>query len=212
MESAIPSSRSSSRVDLATWVWPVLLLTALYVVAGRLALELTYYDDKVTLVVWPPAGLSLAALILFGRRLWPGVFIGALLVNLGIPFGWISSVGIAIGDTLEALVSVTLLIRVADFRPTLERMRDGVSFLLISVVGCTTISTTIGTVSVLLLGGMGADRFWLVWPVWWLGTAGGVLVVTPVLLMLARGTPSWRSLARRLESWLALAFRPGPLP
>ncbi len=190
-----------------TWVWQVLLLAALYVVTGRLGLELTYYHVSDTpLVVWPPSGLSLAALILFGRRLWPGVFIGALLVNLGIDRAWPPSTGIAIANTLEAVVGVTLLIRVADFRPTLERMRDGVAFLLFGVLGCTTVAATIGTGVLIFFGAVDSVQFWWMWMIYWLGGVGGVLILTPVLLMLVHGTPSWRSLARRLEAWLALAL------
>jgi len=182
--------------------------TALYVVAGRLGLELTEYQylDTITLLVWPPAGLSIAALILFGRSLWPGIFIGTILINLDLPSSGVPSVGIAIGNTLEALVSVTLLLRLADFRPTLERMRDGVAFLLISVIGCTPISATIGVGSLFLWGDIETSRFWPIWLIMWLGGVGSVFVVTPVLLMLANGTPSWGSLVRRLETWLALAL------
>jgi signal transduction histidine kinase len=201
VESAIPNSRS--RVDLVTWFWQVLLLTALYVVAARLGLLLTHYQDD-ALLIWPPTGLSFAALILFGRRLWPGIFVGHLLVGLISPLGWIPIFGIAIGNTLEAVVGVTLLVRVADFRPTLERMRDGVAFVLIAVVGTTTIGAAIGTVSVFLTGSIEATEFGSVWMNWWLGASGGALVLTPVLLMLVHGTPSWGSLARRLESWFVL--------
>lgn len=199
------SSNSYSRVELVTWLWQVLLFTALYVIAARLGLMLTNYYDGTTLV-WPPTGLSFAALILFGRRLWPGIFLGMLLVGLSSPLGWIPLLGIAIGNTLEAVVGVTLLIRLADFRPTLEHMRDGVAFLLIIVVGCTTLSATIGTLSVLVTGNIEAAEFAWVWLNWWLGVSGGALVLTPILLMLVHGTPSWASLVRRLEIWLVLAF------
>lgn len=197
-------SNSRSRSDRVTWIWQVLSLAVLYFVAARLGLLFTSYNDNVTLV-WPPTGLSLAALILFGRRLWPGIFLGMTLVGLSSSLSWIPLVGIAIGHTLEAVVGVTLLIRVVDFRPTLERMRDGVAFLLIAVVGCTTIGSTIGTLSVLLSGDIEVAEFGSVWLNWWLGSSGGALVLTPILLMLVRGTPSWASLARRLESWFVLA-------
>ena len=136
-------SNSRSRVEGLTWVWQVLLLAALYAGAGRLGLILTNYQG-VTLI-WPPTGLSLAAVILFGRHLWPGIFIGMRLVGLSSSVGWIPLVGIAIGNTLEAVVGVTLLIRVADFRPNLARIGDGIAFLLIGVLGCTVIGSTIGT-------------------------------------------------------------------
>jgi integral membrane sensor domain MASE1 len=109
------NSSTRSDADLGTWAWQISLLAILYFVAGRFGLELTHYHDNATLV-WPPTGLALATLILFGVRLWPGIFIGAMLVNAGSSMGWMPSLGIAIGNTLEAVVGVTLLIRVADLR------------------------------------------------------------------------------------------------
>jgi integral membrane sensor domain MASE1 len=72
------SVRRPSRSDLLAWVGRVLLLAAVYVVTGILRMQLAHYREGVTLI-WAPTGLSLAALILFGRQLWPGVFIGTLL-------------------------------------------------------------------------------------------------------------------------------------
>jgi len=201
VESEMSSSRSRS--DRVTRVWQVLLLAVFYAIAARIGLLLTGYNDDTTLV-WPPAGLSLAALILFGRHLWPGVFLGMMLVRLSSPLGWMPMMGIGIGHTLEAVVGVTLLVRVADFRPNLERLRDGAAFLLIGVVGCTTVGATIGSVSVLLSGNIEVAEFGRVWGNWWTGASGGVLVLTPILLMLVHGTPSWGSLVRRRESWFAL--------
>jgi signal transduction histidine kinase len=201
VESEISSSRSRS--GRVARVWQVLLLAVSYAIVARIGLLLTGYNDDTTLV-WPPAGLSLAALILFGRHLWPGIFLGMMLVRLSSPLGWMPMIGIGIGHTLEAVVGVTLLVRVADFRPNMERVRDGAAFLLIGVVGCTTVGATIGSVSVLLSGNIEVAEFGRVWRNWWMGASGGVLVLTPILLMSVHGTPSWGSLVRRRESWFAL--------
>jgi len=203
-------SNSSRRADLVTWVWQFLLFTLFYCIAGVLGLELNQLAkegvaDNATLA-WLPSGLSLAVLILYGRRLWPGIFVGSLLLGSITSFGWIPWLGTSIGNTLESVVGATLLIRLADFRPTLERMRDGVAFLLIGVLGCTTISAVIGSASLIISGDLPATDFGLAFVFWWLGTAGGVLVLAPVVFMLAVGSPSWRSLFRRLESWVVLAL------
>jgi signal transduction histidine kinase len=203
----VETTNSSTRggADLANWAWQVSLLAFLYFAAGRLGLELTHYRDNATLV-WPPTGLSFAALILFGVRLWPGVFIGTILVNVGSSVGWMPSLGIAMGNTLEAVVGVTLLMRVADLRLDMKRQRDIVAFLLIGVIGCTTLSAMIGTASLALAGTVEFANFWQVWLVWWMGNAGGALIVTPILLIMVHGNPSWRALGGRFESWLALVI------
>jgi len=188
------------------WIGQVSLLAVLYVATGMFGLEFANYHQNATLV-WPPTGLALAALILFGQRLWPGVFVGALCLNSQVAVsGWIAFTGIAIGNTLEAVVGTFLLVRLSDFRPNLERPRDAAVFLLFGVASCTLISSTIGISSLFLAGSVGADDIGLVWLIWWLGDVGGALVVAPLLFLLARGAPAWRALFRRREWWIAMAL------
>ena len=182
----------------------VAVLAIFYVLAGRLGLALSDYHDNVTLV-WPPTGLALAALIHFGPRLWPGILAGVLLLNLSDPdLSFASSLTFAAGNALEALVGATLLVRVAGFRPTFERVRDVGAFLIIGVLGCTTVSATIGSTALLAFEGLDTGSFGTVWLRWWLGDAGGALIVAPTLLMLAHGTPRWSALVGNPEFWLAL--------
>ena len=98
-------------------------LAGAYYGAAKLGLSFAFATPSVTAIL-PPTGLALAALVLWGYRLWPGVAIGAFLANSwsGIPLA--ATVGITCGNTLEALAGAYLLLRVASFRPTLERLRD----------------------------------------------------------------------------------------
>lgn len=206
VEPATTNSARYSSGDLLTWCWQISLLVIAYVVTGALGIQLAHYREGVTLV-WPPTGISLAAMILFGRRLWPGIFIGTILVSLGnSSLNSLASMGVATGNSLEAVVGATLLIRVAHFRPSLERPKDAIMFLLIGVLGCTTIGATIGAASYYFIGSVETESARLLWLNWWLGDLGGALILTPVLLMLVRGTPSWGSLIRRFESWLVLTL------
>ena len=90
--------RSAAIVRLAA-------LTLAYYVAGRVGLSLAYLNASAS-PIWPPTGIAIAALVLFGRDLWPAVAAGALLVNLTTSGTlWVSAV-IAAGNTCEALVAV----------------------------------------------------------------------------------------------------------
>src|SRR2546422_2548917 len=81
----------------------ILGLAAVYFAAGKFGLSLALVNTSTT-AVWPPTGIALAALLLLGLRVWPGIAIGAFLVNLTTTADLPSSVGIAVGNTLEAIV------------------------------------------------------------------------------------------------------------
>ena len=113
------------------------------------------YHENASLV-WPPTGIALGALILNGLRLWPGIFLGVVLFGAS-PHGPIGlpALGIATGNTLEAVAGAWLLTRVAEFRPNLERVRDVTALLAIGVLGCTVVSATIGVATLALANGLG---------------------------------------------------------
>src|SRR6185503_11038012 len=90
----------------------VLTLAAIYFVSGKIGLSLAFVNESAT-AVWPPSGISIAALLLLGNRVWPGVLAGAFLVNLATNGHWDASAGIAVGNTLEALVGAWLARRFA---------------------------------------------------------------------------------------------------
>ena len=78
------------------------ILTVLYLIAGKLSLKLAFLHASAS-PVWPPAGIALAALLVLGYRVWPAIFIGAFLVNLTTAGNVPTSLGIATGNTLEAV-------------------------------------------------------------------------------------------------------------
>jgi PAS domain S-box-containing protein len=149
---------------------------------------------------WPPSGVALAALLLWGPRYWPGITIGAFLVNAlsGVPLA--GAVGMGVGNTLEAVVGVLLLQRVARFRQSLDRLRDVLALALLAAVLATTLSATIGVVSLWLSGAVPSTSLGPLWLVWWSGDAIGVLVVTPVLLTWMTAPRAQESVARAVEA------------
>ena len=180
----------------------VALLAALYFVAAKLGL-LAAVAQAVVSSAWPPAGLALAALLLLGVRYWPGIAIGAFLVNAsaGVPLA--GAAGIGVGNTLEAVVGALLLQRVARFRPSLERLRDVLALVLLAAALSTTVSATIGVASLWLSGAISPAAYGSLWFVWWSGDAMGVLVFGSLLLTWA-ATPRLREAPRRAVEALAL--------
>jgi integral membrane sensor domain MASE1 len=122
----------------------LVILAAVYFGVAKLGLSLASFQGIVTLV-WPPTSVALAALLLFGYRLWPGIALGALLVNLSAGAS-LAAVGIALGNTLEAVVGAYLLNRVG-LRYNLERLRDALSLVFLGAMVSPTISAAIGVAS-----------------------------------------------------------------
>jgi signal transduction histidine kinase/ActR/RegA family two-component response regulator len=183
----------------------VLGLAALYVLAGRLGLLLAHFQENATLI-WAPTGLSLAALVLFGRRVWPGVFVGAAITNAMISTSPLPLMAIAAGNTLEAVVGAILLEKLARFDPAFARLRDVIGFLIYGALLTTVISATVGVSALHLAGELDAGSFSTVWLIWWLGDAGGAMVVAPLLMVGIRGRPPWRVIIRRPETWFVLSL------
>ena len=156
-------------------------LALIYFVAGKLSLQLAFLHKSAS-PVWPPAGIALAALLVLGFRVWPALFVGAFLVNLTTLGNIWTSLGIASGNTLEALCGAWLVNRFAGGARVFDRPQDVFKFALAALVS-TTVSPTFG-VSSLAAGGFAQwSSYWPVWLTWWLGDASGVLVIAPLLLL-----------------------------
>jgi len=164
----------------------MLVLAGAYFAAAKLGLALAFSNDNVT-AVWPPTGIALAALVLWGRGLWPGVLVGAFLANVTTDVPVYTAAGIAIGNTLEAVVGAWLLDRF-HFRPTMLRLRDIFLLLVLGAAVSTAVSATIGVAS-LSVGDSLSDNALTTWRLWWLGDMGGDLLVASAIFVLVTHWP-----------------------
>jgi signal transduction histidine kinase/integral membrane sensor domain MASE1 len=179
-------------------------IAAAYFVSARLGFTLAFVAEQVT-TVWPPTGIALAAVVIFGYRVWPGILAGALLANLTANETLPVAAVIAAGNTLEALAGAWLLRRVARFDRSLERIRDVLGLVGLAAAASTTLSATIGATSLCAAGLQPWSTFRALWLDWWLGDAMGALLVAPALLTWS----GWRRIrwpaGRRVEAAVALA-------
>jgi signal transduction histidine kinase len=183
----------------------VLLLAAAYYGAAKLGQTLRYTASVAA--IWPPAGLGIAALYLWGLRWWPGVLLGEIVVNgelllddSAIPLG--SLLGQQAGNMAEIVVGALLLRRFVGPNAAMDRVEQ-VGGMLLALGAATAISATLGTVS-MVAGGVvddsGAAEFWRTW---WLGDTSGGLVVVPLMLAWAHDSGgAWR----RIRSWEGAAM------
>lgn len=156
-------------------------LTLIYFIAGKLSLQLAFLNPSAS-PVWPPAGIALVALLVLGYRVWPAIFVGAFFVNLLRAGTILTSLGVASGNTLEAICGAWLVNRFAGGSNVFDRPQDVFKFALAALIS-TTVSPTVG-VSSLAAGGFAQwSTYWPIWLTWWLGDASGDLIVAPFLLL-----------------------------
>lgn len=160
----------------------VALLALVYILAGKLGLQLAFVHPNAT-AVWPPTGIALGALLVWGYRLWPGLFLGAYVVNVSTAGSVATSIGIATGNTLEGLLGAYLVNRFANGPRAFNRAADVFKFAGLAGLASTMVSATVGVASLTLGGYADWATFGSVWLTWWLGDAAGALIVAPVLIL-----------------------------
>jgi len=154
----------------------------LYFAAAQAGLMFAVVGSTVTLA-WPPSGIALVAILVFGYRIAFGIALGAFLANAWTGLALPLAAGIAMGNVLEAMAGAFLLQRLAGFRNTLERRRDVFALIILAAICSTTISAWVGVASLTLGGIVAFGDYASVWLKWWLGDMMGVLVVAPPLLV-----------------------------
>jgi PAS domain S-box-containing protein len=174
------------------------LLAVVYVAAAKAAFALAFVHTSIA-PVWPPSGIALAAVLLFGRRAVPGVLLGAFLFNASTPVPLWVSAAIGVGNTLEAVTGAWLLRR-AGFRRAIDRVRDVLALAGLGALASTAVSASVGVGSLWLAGILAGGEVRAAWAVWWLGDAAGMLTVAPLLLLASAWHRQQPEPARVLEA------------
>ena len=166
----------------------VVVLIALYFLGGLVGKQTSFLSGSVSLV-WPPAGIALAAILLFGYRFWPGVALGAVLFSFmnGMPFGFFT-LGTAVGNTMGAVVCAYLLKKFISFNNAMERTRDVTGYIGLACFLGTTVNAAFNVVSLAYSGEVKWDELFPTTLVWWVPNALAGLVVAPFIITWA--TPS----------------------
>src|SRR6266436_9066145 len=157
------------------------ILAIIYFIVGKLGLMLASLHASAS-PVWPSAGIALAAMLLFGYRVWPAIFVGAFLVNLTTAGNVATSFAIATGNTLEALAGAWLVNRFAGGRNVFERPQGVFKFALAAAIS-TIISPAFGVTSLALAGFADWANYGAIWLTWWLGDATSDLLIAPLIIL-----------------------------
>ena len=166
----------------------VVVLIALYFIGGLVGKQTTFLSGSIALV-WPPAGIALAAILLFGYRFWPGVALGAVLFSTmnGMPFGFFT-LGTAVGNTMGAIVCAYLLKKCIAFDNAMESTLDVAGYIGLACFLGTTVNAAFNVVSLAYSGAVTWDDLFPTILIWWVPNALAGLVVAPFIITWA--TPS----------------------
>lgn len=211
MEKDILLGRSGFR-----WLGLVLAIAGINYVSGRLGLLLALPPGFAT-AVWPPSGVALGAVLLFGYRVWPGVWLGSFAMNIFIAqqagpiTNWALAAAVAAsigsGSTVQAIVGAGLIRRWVGFPNALLFERDIVGFLLLGGPLSCVIAATVGIGTLVIVGFMPLSIAPFQWWTWWVGDTIGVLVIMPLLLIaLAEPRDIWRGRRWSVGVPLLIAF------
>ena len=162
------------------YVISIIILAFIYILAARLGLLLATAEGNITLF-WPPSGIALAALVIFGRRLWPGILIGAFFADILATGNVIASIGMSIGSTASALFGLWLLGMLIGRENPLSRTVHLYKFFIIALIS-TIIAAIIGTTSLVMTGVTDWSSFNSIALTWWLGDTAGIFVFTPLII------------------------------
>ncbi|MGH8746001.1 MAG: MASE1 domain-containing protein [Burkholderiales bacterium] len=185
---------------LSNWAKPGALALA-YLVAAKATLVFAIPPGYAT-AVWAPSGIALAAMLRWGVRVWPGMWLGAALTNYSIELSVPAALGIASGNALEGICAAWLLAGLAQREAEFRRPEQVFRFIAIAAAA-SVVAATVGVSSLLLSGKIAAGQYGANWYTWWQGDCTGILLVTPCLLAWTGGACEREG---RAGAWELVAF------
>lgn len=187
-----------------------LLLALAYAVAASL-LRLLAIPPGYATIVWPPAGLALGALWIWGLELWPGVLLGSFAANAWTPAGAVvpmplaMAAWIAVGAAAQAAAAAALARRAVQGRAVLAEEADLFRFLLVAGPLSCLISASWAAAGMRALGAISPRETAFAWATWWIGDSIGVALAAPMLLLWFGQAPSGLRRGRATVSWTLAA-------
>src|SRR5579859_7682783 len=176
---------------------------ATYILAAKLSLRLATVHPSAS-PFWPPTGIAIVTLLLLGLRYWPAIFVGAFFANLTTAGTVLTSLGIAAGNSLEAVTACYLVNRFANGKDVFDRTWDILRFALYGGILSSGIAATLGVTSLALGGFAPWSQYGVIWRTWWLGDAAGALIFAPFLLLWGAGKPLKWTRPQLMEAGLVL--------
>ncbi|HUQ74095.1 MAG TPA: MASE1 domain-containing protein [Burkholderiales bacterium] len=181
----------------------VALLGLVYFAAAKVSLFAAIPPGYAT-AIWPPSGIALAALLLGGRALWPGVWLGSFGANFTVEGALLTPAVIATGSALQAFAIATLIEGRLGVPKRFSGVRQVLTFVGL-VVGGAIIAPTVGLVPLAVIHPLEVHDLAANWWTWWQGDACGMLIITPLILTWSAPGIAWTR-SKALEGALFAAL------
>ena len=182
MKDVISAMKSDDLIRANYWLF-VPSIAFLYFVSARLSFAVSIENDIVTIVIFAAEGIALGSVLYFGKKVWPGIFIGQLALALSNGLGLMPSLGIFLGNSIEAVMAVSLF-SVYGIDTRLRRLRDVIGLTLVVVLVLQPFSALVGNLSLLAGSVIDSAEFLKSLLSWRFGNVIGQLLFTPFTLLL----------------------------
>lgn len=156
------------------------LLTAAYALLAKLGFSLAFNFDQIT-TIWPPSGIAVAAMLLWGYYYWPGVFMGAFIANALTDSSPAVAVAIAVGNTIGGLAAV-YMVKTFIGKDILEKISNIIGFIILAAFLSPVINASIGTAALIAGDVIKSSQALSAWTTWWVGDMIGILIVVPLIM------------------------------
>ncbi len=179
-----PETRQNKMLSGSRLTLTIICVCIVYIISGKLGLSFASINPSSS-AIWIPTAVALASFLLFGYGIWPAIFVGAFLVNVTTTSTILSSIFIALGNTLEGAIGAYFLNKFAGGKKVFEKMHYFYRFVIYAVLLSTLVSATIGVTTLTLAHLAQWKDYEQIWTTWWLGDAMGALIFTPIILLWA---------------------------
>ena len=163
----------------------IIILGLLYLITGKISLELLSGHEIVNVGVFTPEGIALAFAIYYGTKIWPGIFIGQFLLAYSNSMGFLTSFEVSVINSLEAILASTILTKL-NFNKNLISFRDFFTLFLAITVILQPFSAILSNIFLVLNNHISSDEYFISTFSWWFGNVMGQFLFTPFVLLLFR--------------------------
>jgi signal transduction histidine kinase len=164
------------------YLFQVITLASLYFIAGKISFAISSENSIVSIVIFTSEGFALAGVLLFGRKLWLGIFIGQFFLTYNaLPLYGTTS--IAIINSVEAILAVTLF-KYFKLNIQLLSTKDVFGLIGLIVFVLQPLSAILSNSILLNFSLIAPSEFYKSVFSWWFGNIMGQILITPTLILL----------------------------